>query len=99
MYDKVSAIILSNSITLNERRIRDSWDLENSINIVLMNPFCKTQCFGHYQTLDDFFPHRTQEFARGLMEFKNNHGDIPEECFMYDFVSKNGYGFNEEKTK
>ena len=99
MYDKVTAVILSNAITLNKRYNSTSWDMSKSINIVLMNPLCKCPSIQGLQMLSEFFPHQTCEFARGLFEFKRTYQDIPEECFPPEFVAKYGYSLNPENRR
>lgn len=98
-YNKVNAIILSNAITLNERRENDSWDVGKAINIVLMNPAAKSHCLYGLQILSEFFPDNTCEFIKALFEGKQKNSDIPELCYAYTFVSKNGFDLNKEKER
>ena len=98
-YNKVSAIILSNGITLNERMNSNSWDLNNSINIVLTNPFAICNCDNALRRLSEFFPHKTIEFASFLIENSILNPDIPQYCFVHSFVSQNGFDLNQEKNK
>lgn len=98
-YNKLSAIVLSNGITLNERRDNDSWDLEKAINIVLMNPTAKSHCIWGLQVLSEFFPHKTCDYFRMLFENKQKYPDVPELCWQYTFVSDNGFDINKEKEK
>ena len=98
-YSRVSAIILSNAITLNERSDNDSWDLEKAINIVLMNPTAKSHCILGLQVLSEFFPHNTCEYSKMLFKNKQKSPDVPELCWQYTFISDNGFDINKEKER
>ena len=98
-FNKVSAIVLSNAITLNERRDNDSWNLEKAINIVLMNPTAKSHCIFGLQVLSEFFPHKTCEYLRMLFENMQKSPDIPELCWQYTFIAENGFDLNKEKER
>ena len=94
MYDKVTAVVLSNAISLNERYDDTSWDLSNSINIVLTNPLCKNASIAGLQMISNFLPHKTCEFACGLWKYKLEHPDFPDFCFPLEFVANYGFGLN-----
>ena len=94
MYDKVTAVILSNSITLNERYDATSWDISNAINIVLYNPSCKCLSRRGLQNLSEFFPHKSREYAIGHFDFLRTHTDFPEECFISEFMAEYGFRMN-----
>lgn len=96
MYNNVTAIILSNAITLNERKNNDSWNLSKAINIIIMNPFCNNYCISGLQNLSDFFPHNTCEFAKMLFDSKKTNPEIPELCHAYTFMAQNGFDVNKE---
>lgn len=98
-FNRVNAIILSNAITLNERRDANAWDIAKAINIVLSNPFAECNSFGKFQILSEIFPHKTCEFVKMIFDERVKHPDIPELCHAYTFVSENGYNINQEKTK
>ena len=98
-FNRVNAIILSNAITLNERRDANAWDIAKAINIVLSNPFAECNSVGKFQILSEIFPHKTCEFVKMIFDERVKHPDIPELCHAYTFVSENGYNINQEKTK
>ena len=98
-FNRVNAIILSNAITLNERRDSNAWDVAKAINIILSNPFAECNSVGKFQTLSEIFPHKTCEFVKMIFDEKVKHPDIPELCHAYTFVSENGFNINQEKTQ
>lgn len=96
-FNRINAIILSNGITLNERRNLDSWDISKAINLVLCNPFAKCQYNCSFGVLSEIFLHKTSEFVKFLNDEKGKDTNIPEYCHAYTFVSKNGFDINKEK--
>jgi hypothetical protein len=96
MYDKVSAIVLTNAISLNERYEKDSWDIDKAITLVLSNPFCKYKEYNQYRILDKFFKNLTIEFYQGLCEFVKAKPDIPNFLYFSEFACKNGFSLKEE---
>ena len=98
-FNRVNAIILSNAITLNERRDANAWDIAKAINIVLSNPFAECNSVGKFWILSEIFPHKTCEFVKMIFDERVKHPDIPELCHAYTFVSENGFNINQEKTQ
>lgn len=98
-FNRVNAIILSNAITLNERRDATAWDVAKAINIILSNPFAECNSVDKFQTLSEIFPHKTCEFIKMMLDERVKNPDIPELCHAYTFVSENGFNINQEKTK
>lgn len=99
MYDKVSCIVLSNAITLNERKTSEAWDINKAITLVLVNPFCKYYNKKHYRILDSIFKNNTSDFCNGLLNFKEKNPGIPELLYFFEFTSKNGYDVNKEQKE
>ena len=97
MYNKVSAIVLSNAITLNERRTEQSWNIDNAITLVLANPFSNYKNMDQYRILDSFFKNNTFDFCNGLCKFEKENPGTPDIIYFYEFVSSKDYDVNEEK--
>ncbi len=99
MYDKVTAVVLSNAISLNERYDETSWDLSNSVNIVLTNPLCKNVSIGGLQMMSNFLPHKTCEYVCGLRKFQREKPGVPEHSFLSDFMANYGFGLNSKSEE
>ncbi len=102
-YDKVFAVIVSNALTLNERKNDSAWDLSEAINIIIPNIFCAYRDRNSFSGLLQFFPNRTIEYATGLCEYTKKYmsemGDPDLINLMYfpDFVARLGFSMRTEK--
>ena len=95
-YNKVNAVILSNAITLNERRNTLSWDLNNALNLVLINPdsIASGDNQNSITNLLSFFPNCNDDYKKECILFYEDHEGFPFLTFLLDFVAKKGYGLN-----
>ncbi len=97
-YDKVFAVILSNAITLNERKDIDSWDLSKAINIIIPNNFCSYINQKSFCDVLEFFPNNTKEFYTEFCEFFKKNKDFPPPLFFIEYVAKRGFNMNKNKS-
>lgn len=93
-FDNVKAVILSNSISMNDGEIKKGWDLSNSLNLIFHNPNCKYQENSILNHLFTFLPNATQKYCQDLKEFSDQQNKLkqeeqaPIELFLLEFVNK-----------
>lgn len=89
-YDKVSIVVLSNGISLNQSYNSKSWDLFNSNNIILINQNCSSINENAITLFSSIFPHRTNEYLKMIdygKKIKHNN-NLQLENSIYDFCDK-----------
>lgn len=103
LFNKVQFVILSNAITLNERGDKSSWDLSQSINLILHNPYCEFKNFSIVNSVFDWFPNQTDEFLYEMEKFNENQrystDPLPTMSFFIDYVAQKGFSLKDEDNK